>query len=159
MSASHPILDANRVAGCLWMGAFPHPGDWSYDFDCLVLSARERQPPSNLYLGSKVLHIPLDDDVVTPVVAKAIAAAAKDVRRWLDTGKIVLVTCNMGLNRSGVICAMTLMLPKWGRRKLAYETPSGMRSYDAIAAVRRARGVYGLSNPHFVNLLNRFPHC
>ena len=62
-------------------------------------------------------------------------------------GKGCLSTCAMGLNRSGLVSALTLM-------KVAGKEPE-----EAIELVRRLRGIHGgmqpLCNPRFVELIQR----
>lgn len=64
----------------------------------------------------------------------------------LRQGKTCLSSCNMGLNRSGLVSALTLM-------KVA-----GMNPGQAVATVRGARtaqnGMFSLCNPRFVDLLH-----
>lgn len=49
----------------------------------------------------------------------------------------VLVRCQAGLNRSGMVVAATLV-------------ELGHTAEEAVRLVRRARGMYALSNPHFL---------
>ena len=53
------------------------------------------------------------------------------------TGRRVLVRCQAGYNRSGLVVALALMR-------------LGFTGQDAVARVRIARGPYALSNPHFL---------
>lgn len=78
----------------------------------------------------------------------AIQAAYK-VRERLDKGEVVLVTCYAGLNRSGLISALALMVPTVRCRL----TPGNLTSRKAIQLVRRARGAKALSNKYFVAFL------
>ena len=71
------------------------------------------------------------------IVAVAVWAHA----RWA-TGDRVLVRCQAGLNRSGLVTALVLMLAGW-------------EPADAIAQLRAARSPHALCNPAFVAWLLR----
>lgn len=151
-------LDTSRVAGNLLIGSFPHTGDAvSAHAHILVLCAKELQPAGYVYPGVKVLHAPLDDsgNAMTIREKHTARAAARAVRTYLDAGKVVLVTCHMGLNRSGLVCALALMQP-WAVRggvRMDSSNPACLTSDQAIQLVRRARGQYALSNPEFTRFL------
>lgn len=69
-------------------------------------------------------------------------ALAHDISERLDRGEQVLVRCQMGLNRSGLLVAAVLIDRGW--------EPS-----EAIERVRTRRSPYALSNPHFEEWLLR----
>ena len=129
----------------LHQGWKPPVGDWlrHRGFDVLVLSAEEYQPSSKSFPGVRVIHFPLGDDHhhwsgrELAELDRLSSWLAESVRRR----KRVLVTCQMGLNRSGLIVAATLM-------KLVSATPLG-----AVSLIRRCRDPLALSNPTFVMLL------
>lgn len=52
-------------------------------------------------------------------------------------GDRVLIRCQAGLNRSGLIVAATLV-------------ELGHTAEESVRLIRRARGIYALSNPHFI---------
>ena len=124
----------------LYQGGAPEPG--ALPFDLIVFAAVEYQPTASAFPGSVVLHVPYEDDAEVPV--QAIHTAARHITRALRRGKRVLITCAMGLNRSGLITALVLMnLLGW----------SGAR---AVSHVQRAR--FGaLSNPWFTAYLTSLP--
>lgn len=134
-------LDADRVARRLWQGSLPWEGLDPRQFPLLVLCAKEYQPRGQ-FPGVTVIHVPLDDSGVPmlPEEKHAAIVAARIVWRELAAGRRVLVTCAAGLNRSGLVSALSLMR-------------GGVPSARAIAAVRRARGPNALSNPYFVRFL------
>lgn len=72
---------------------------------------------------------------------RLVRLTARDVLYRLERGKKVLVTCAMGLNRSGLISATALV-------EGGLATPS-----EAIGLVRSARGPMALSNPAFVHAI------
>lgn len=131
----------DRVIPHLHQGSRPEPG--CHPFDVLILMAQEYQPRSRHFPCARaVVHAPIDDDPyhLEPSEYQSIMRASDFAVRALHTGHRVLVTCNMGLNRSGVVTAMTL-------RRL------GMSPDQAIGLVRRARGQRALSNPQFEALI------
>jgi protein-tyrosine phosphatase len=151
------MLDAHRVAGRLWQGSFPPPGPFLQGrVDVLVLCARELQPHQAAYPGVRVVHAPFSDHGDPPTRGEVIIArqAAGKVRAALDVGQSVLVTCHLGLNRSGLVSALAMMLPH-GPRWVVDDTPSCLRSGEAVALVRRARGDHALGNRYFVRILTK----
>jgi protein-tyrosine phosphatase len=67
---------------------------------------------------------------------------AEEVGERLDDGEQVLVRCQMGINRSGLIVASTLLLQGW-------------TADEAIDRIRARRDPLALSNSHFVAWLRR----
>lgn len=137
--SSDRLKGADRVAQGLWQGSLPPTGTAlaKAGFDMVVLAAAEFQPDGRSFDGVTVLHAPLHDGPLDPRSAGLAYIASVVVGDALDRGERVLVTCQMGLNRSGLIVAMTL------RGK-------GIEPSEVIAMVRRARGGNALTNPHFV---------
>ena len=135
--------DADEVATRLFVGSKPPPGAHP-QYDAIVLAAIEYQPPANLFPGTEVIHAPFDDApgrlMSHDEIVTATKAAARVARR-LRAGRRVLVTCAMGLNRSGLIAA------------LAMHDVYGMSADEIIKRLRRARGAWALSNPNFEKLL------
>ena len=153
-----PYLDASQVVGELWQGAYPTAvPNLSKLIDVLVLCARELQPPPRVFPGIEIWYVPLyDRDYPLMPEEKVLAhIAAFHIRRSLDKGKSVLVTCNKGLNRSGLVSALSLMYPVDSalRGWPAIKTPGCLTSIQAIQLVRRARGQNALQNKHFLEHL------
>lgn len=132
---------ADAVAPGLWQGARPE-GDLSRRFDVLVLCALEFQPRGHEVVVPTVVHAPMDDAWLTPREAKIAMDASRVAADAIERGKRVLSTCHMGLNRSGLVSALTLLRLRW--------TPE-----EAIAAIRHARGPNALTNPSFVDAIRR----
>jgi len=146
MTLRSPAVDASQVAPGLWVGARPPPGHYRW-LGAIVLAAREWQPPSFVYPNVAVLHVPLADDPTRPMPSTQTASAisaARTVTRYLQSGRRVLVTCHLGLNRSSLIAGLAM--------RLAF----GTKADDAIATIRQARGPLALRNPTFVRLLRNF---
>lgn len=145
-------LDASRVVGNLWQGGIP-PLDRSLakaGVHAVVFAAEEFQPQRNTCRGVIKIWAPNNDDGsrMTREQWNTALTAAMKVRALLDRGRLVLVTCFAGRNRSGLISALALMLPgTLGARSVS--TPTCLSAAQAIALVRRARGPDALSNLDF----------
>lgn len=136
-------MSRSEIIPGLFVGSKPSPGRHD-GIDVIVLAAMEYQPPAEQFPGTEVIHVPLDDAPNRPLREDEIVAAtrtASRVARRLRAGCRVLVTCALGRNRSGLIAA------------LALHEVHGMRADEIIARLRRARGVWALSNPNFERLL------
>lgn len=156
-------LDANWVIGTLWQGSVPRLRPNLCQVDVIVLAAKEFQgrtgPRGKVYTYTpdkycnrkiRVIRAPLDDGgAMTKSEMQYAVRAAWQVRECLDEGYKVLSTCWAGMNRSGLISAIALMLPA---RQYSM-TPGALTSDQAIFLVRRARGERALSNPYFVSFL------
>ena len=133
----------NEVAPGLFVGSKPSPGRHA-DIDAIVLAAMEYQPPAHLFPGTEVIHAPLDDAPGRHMREDEIAIATKTadrVARLLRSGRRVLCSCQMGLNRSSLVAA------------LAMHEVYGMSADAIVTRLRRARGRWALSNPNFEKLL------
>ena len=109
----------------------------------LVLCAEEYQPPSSDFPGVHVIRARLDDAVPSKREIAEALVAADYVRRNMEIGRVCLVTCAMGLNRSGLVSGLAM-------RMAGYDGPT------AVRAVKSARGEYALSNEHFRKLVERW---
>jgi protein-tyrosine phosphatase len=90
----------------------------------LVLCAREIQPSARAYTGIKVFRCPLDDKVAMPAQDLKLAwQAAKWTAEECLAGRSVLVSCHLGLNRSGLVTG------------LALHVLTGMSGSDAAALI------------------------
>ena len=140
-----PVVDATHLWRGLYQGSRPPVGPWvrSAGFDVLVLAAEEYQPHDRSFPGVAVIHAPLKDGPVTDRSRKTIRNASRLVHAYLAAGKSVLVTCNMGLNRSGVIAATSI------RRAI------GAEPMMIVEHIKNKRGVLALSNQHFVDSFRR----
>lgn len=136
-------MSRSEIAPGLFVGSKPAPGRYE-GIDTIVLAAMEYQPPAHLFPGTEVIHVPLDDAPGRRMRADEIADASKAaerVARRLRAGRRVLVTCQMGLNRSALIAA------------LAMHEVYGMSADEIVKRLRRERGSWSLSNPNFEKLL------
>jgi protein-tyrosine phosphatase len=139
-----PGIDADRIARKLWQGADPPRGDVlkRLGFDTLVLCAAQRQHPASDFPGLKVIHAPFLDNA-WPDKPMADGAARKVVAE-LAAGRRVYVACAAGLNRSGLVVALTL----W------YAT--GRPGVECMWQVQERRSG-ALFNPTFALLLFHLP--
>ena len=136
-------MSRSEVIPGLYVGSKPSPGRHE-GVDVIVLAAMEYQPPAHLFPGTEVIHAPLDDAPGRHMRADEISIATKAadrVARLLRSDRRVLITCQLGRNRSSPIAA------------LAMHDVYGMSADEIIARLRRARGSWALSNPNFEKLL------
>lgn len=154
MRKKHELLDAHKIDTNLWQGSVPAPSIRASEFKLLVLTAREHQDLS-FSCGPEitVLRAPNDDHSAYPFTReklKVALEAARQVVTAIQQGLPCLVTCAAGMNRSGLVSALTLHLLH------------GWSGDQCIRRVRKRRG-YGrggyrpLSNPDFTAALRRLP--
>lgn len=138
-------VDATQILGGLYQGATPPIGAdvRKAGFDALVLSAQDYQPASALFPGVAVYHVPFWDDYqneLPPETMERVRAAARFVVTSLRRGENVLVTCWLGLNRSGLIVG------------LALKALTGLPGSHVLALIQGQRSG-SLQNPRFCDLL------
>lgn len=130
----------------LYQGSRPPAGDVlrRMHFDTVVLCAVEYQPRTKDFPGVEVLRIQLDDQAELPSssMMRAVGRLAELVAYRVERAQRVLVTCNMGINRSGLVSAVSIM-------KL-----TGCSGSEAIAAVQAGRPG-SLRNPYFAEAIRR----
>ena len=143
------MVDASRITGRLFVGSAPEPSPFlARHFDVLVLCAEEYQPSSRNFPGLTVVHAGFDDGPgLDGRQEKIVEGAATIVRKELDKGKRVLVTCAQGRNRSGLVASLALMLP--GR----WPTPSCLSGREVIGLMKGRRGPGALTNEYFQKIL------
>lgn len=127
-----PPWPPDEVVSGVWQSGLPHPGErWD-----AVIDLDGSEPPLE---GVELYVHWLIDDGPAPdlVTVRALADLVDDLRR---DGKRVLVHCQAGINRSGLISAASLIR-------------AGYTPDDAIAAVRASRAG-ALDNDEFVALLH-----
>ena len=142
------ILDADQIATNLWQGAAPPDGSVVADagFTSLFLCAKQLQPPDSAFPGVNVYRVMLDDSGVPPTKQELVdaAAAGRKLALLLKVGEKVLVTCHLGINRSGLVSALGLH----------YLT--GMSGPMTVATVQ-ARRPNALYNRWFREILYQLP--
>jgi len=152
------MIDADEIVPGLWQGSVPPQGAelQKAGFDLVVLSAREWQPDvfdDGFFEGVEVVTAPLDDDEIVPIPREDLRGALKAAHLSAEAiadGKKVLITCAAGMNRSGLISAMTMhLLYGWAGEVCMQEVREGR-------GVRRD-GMWPLDNRQFEDLLERLP--
>lgn len=145
----HVAIDAHRIWTGLFQGSIPPEGEAlrHLGVDALVLTAIEHQPPASRFPGVHVIHAPMDDDgePMDEDTWSQATSASLEVADLIRRDKLVLVTCYQGLNRSGLVSALTLLRLMPRHR---------MSSEEAICLVQ-ARRPRALFNPYFVEAILR----
>lgn len=138
----HPRYDAHNILPRLWQGSAPDLGSQvaRAGFQALVLAADEYQPPARAFPGVAVMHAPLDDhyDPLTAEEWERIISAARFAAYNVSLGRRTLITCQAGLNRSGIITALTVCFL------------TGTSGEDAVRLIQRRRPD-ALCNSNFVD--------
>jgi len=134
--------------GCLYQGNFKDATDVraldAAGIKAVVFAAMER---NYVHLPDRfdVIRARLDDNSRPSDHEKRWIVDCADkvsdyLVRYLARGQSAMTSCNMGLNRSGIMSGFTLV-------KL------GIPAGQAIRMIRRARGTFALCNRAFVNLI------
>lgn len=152
------FVEASQIIPNLWQGSFPEPGREvaASGFNLLVLCARESQGhdddrpfTSEDYCGVRILLAPNRDDGsrLTRKQLDIAIAAGRQVAEAVKAGEKVLVTCQEGINRSGLVNAIALhLLNGW----------SGTKSVLHIRSTRKhPKGWMALTNLDFVKALEK----
>ncbi len=138
--------NASRILPKLYQGAFPRKGHFlsSCGIDVLVLCAEEHQPPTSDYPGVEVIRCPFWDtrETLERETLEMVFLTAERVARRHRAAKRVLVTCRLGLNRSGLVTG------------IAMTKITGCSGVEAVNWIRSHRE-NALSNPAFAQLLGR----
>lgn len=150
--------DFDQIHPGLFQGSYPKlTKELLQQFDVIVYCAMEKQPKAaELRLVPRdkhVLGIPLDDDSHQPITREQAAFLIKLARQLaphVRARRRVLVTCAMGLNRSGIVSALTLM------------AATGCSGPTAVMSVRKHRrpaddGTRALFNPIFARFVESCP--
>lgn len=108
-------------------------------FDVVVLCARELQPEK---IGrAKLVHAPMDDDLITDEIIQTATTAALLAKDFMDQGLNVLVSCLAGKNRSGLVSGLILC------------DRFGMSGTEAVSQIKKQRPI-ALTNESFTEYLN-----
>jgi len=148
-------LEADEISRNLWQGSYPEPGRVLADagYTMLVLCAHEHQDHPDVFPGVQVVHAPnFDDGGIDPLpqaLFDTAVRAAQLTELEIVAGGRVLVTCRMGMNRSGLVTALALhYLYGW----------DGPTCIHRVRSFRKApNGYYPLSNSEFVRVLKTLP--
>jgi protein-tyrosine phosphatase len=144
------IFDADPIFPGIWQGSVPPVGTLlrNEGFQLVVLCAEASEYSfrgSDAFPGVEVIHAPNQDGRrATREQLHRATQAARQVAAAVRAGKKVLVTCYMGLNRSGLVSALAIHLL------------TGWPGQACVRQVQRHRG-QSLGNPYFVEMLGRLP--
>jgi len=138
--------DFNKIVDNIYQGSFPPVGSFVRDagFDVLVLCAKEYQPDSDKFPGVTVFHCPFDDDPSRHPYSKEIDIiknTLSNVVPYIKDDKKVLVTCQAGRNRSGLLNAFII--------KSMYKSLTNIEIIKLIKDKRQ----FALTNPKFVEVI------
>jgi protein-tyrosine phosphatase len=139
------MFDASEIYPNLWQGSRPPEGSAlsSYGYGAVVFCANEWQPEASRYPGVKVIYAPNDDDYSRAPTRQELSLAlraAREIAQLVARGVRVLVSCQKGLNRSGLVSA------------LALHFLTGKSGLACILSVKRCRP-RALANPGFQRAL------
>jgi protein-tyrosine phosphatase len=133
---------ASKLIPGLFMGsqrAIPRAGK----FNVLVCAAEELEQPHNLRKDIEYIHVPLIDRTWnfqrSPKKIMELIDLTADIADMVRQKFKVLIYCNMGMNRSGLISGLTLL-------HLGYTA-------DAVIRIIRRRSRCALNNQSFVDLI------
>lgn len=141
-----PLPSHSRILPKLYQGSAPRSAVdlLNAGFETVVFCAREVQPPDHALLTLEALRCPLDDregKIPSADWIRAVATAREVALRVRDQRR-VLVTCAMGLNRSGLVTA------------LAVHLLTGAPGVDCIQLIQHKRPG-ALGNQSFVRRLSQ----
>ena len=108
------LLDASRIVPNLYQGSRPTPGGLPArcGFRIIAFCEREWQPvPAGQHFpGVQAIHVPLaDEDPLTDQTIFVARRGAKMLAHALrEPRQRALVVCHAGLNRSGLVVALTI---------------------------------------------------
>jgi hypothetical protein len=137
--------DYSRILPRLYVGRAPLPGiAVAPGIRTVVLCAREIQPPDEViwksYPGVHIIRCPLRDIErdFTPAEARLVAVTVRLIKKDIDQGRVVLVTCAQGLNRSPLLAAIAI--------KQYY----GLGPLQTVSLIRQKRDPECLFNRRFL---------
>ena len=139
-AAKRKPYDATVVSPRLWIGAKPPLDKDLPGIDLLVLCSAGIQPEQLAFHGT-VLRCPIPDAELDQAQVRLVLQTAVAVAKAIVTGKRVLVTCRLGLNRSALVIA------------LALHQLTTMSGTEIVEHIRRQRSLSALSNQHFVAII------
>lgn len=148
------IEDISHVGDNLWQGSYPvgrpnHKFKWIINLASKSLTSSHITSESSSFARNYLLHehqfiisTYFPDSEVHPLESSFIHGLADMVNTFRSSGP-VLVHCEAGLNRSGLICALALMKKE------------SISSDEAIGRLRQMRGYQVLFNKRFCEFLKQ----
>lgn len=150
-------IDAHEVAPRLWQGSAPPVGDAlaKAGFDIVALTAEEYQPDSASFAGVEVVRVPFSDSPVLPPMQRVLAVADYLAKRYF-AGDRILITCQAGRNRSGLLMGCVLL--RLSGAPLSDPVAARALAERTVQLIRDRRIVpwtVALGNEFFVGLLHQ----
>jgi protein-tyrosine phosphatase len=138
-------IDATEIHPRLWQGGRPPigPALWEAGFHAVVLCAEQYQPRNEEFPGVEVIRAPfLDtDEGFRSGDLGFVVSAARRAAALVEAGKTVLVTCEFGHNRSGLVLGTALHLV------------TGWKGDQVVRTIQSTRAL-ALSNSLYVRCLH-----
>jgi len=139
----------------MYIGSAPKEGDpIELVCDTVVLAAEEYQPSKSYWKNVGVIRAPMDDCIpMRKSDIKMAIETADFVSQKVLEGNTILSTCAMGVNRSSLIAALTILNlhPHFSYNEIIDLIRATRGSDLAKAGV----GILPLSNTDFVKLLRK----
>jgi protein-tyrosine phosphatase len=140
----------NEIYPGLWMGSEPiAPVEYYDKFDIIVYAAAGIKPQHKKFPNKTLFYVPLLDirgENPEPGTFERAEQMAIWLAKEVKEGKQVLVTCASGINRSGLIVALTLRLL------------TGWPGIKCVEEVRNKR-VFAFTNEDFANFVSSLLSC
>ena len=146
------FVEADEIVPQIWQGSYPGEGRYvaASGFTMLVLCAKELQGPSELFPDVEVVYAPNYDDGVhdlTRDLLKVAIEAAHRVELAYKQGRKVLITCRMGMNRSGLVTGLALhMIFGWDGRTCVKRVQRKRREHGGHRPLTNYQFVRALTN-------------
>ena len=125
-------IDATKITDYMYIGSAPKRDDPLHLVcDIVVLTAVEYQPTRDYWEYVDIVRAPIDDAVPMDAFDMRTAkVTAGFLAEKVKEGNVVLSTCAMGVNRSSLISALTIM-----------DLHPEMKPQEVIDLIRVTRGV------------------
>ena len=144
-----PSVEPTEILPRLWMGGTsedryiggdvpPDHYDFAYEYDFIVTLYADAMPAP---WGTVEFRLGFPDGELSGYDAARCQEMAHLAWQHWKQGRTVLVRCQQGVNRSGLVTAMILMF-------------DGMGAEEAVALLRERRGPLVLNNPSCVDFLS-----
>ena len=134
---AHHYARLGRRGGAAHLGFSDHVGEANFPFDLVVTLYADAQPAP---WGVREYRFGFPDGPISNDDAQEAIHLARLAHRAWNSGRSVLIRCQAGVNRSGLVSALVLML-------------EGYQPTEAIELLRQRRSPVVLSNGHFENWL------
>lgn len=134
---AHHYARLGRRGGAAHLGYPDYLGETHFPFDLVVTLYADAQPAP---WGVREYRFGFPDGQISINDAREAIELAHLAHRAWSQGRTVLIRCQAGVNRSGLVSALVLMI-------------EGYEATEAIALLRQRRSPVVLSNGHFEDWL------